>query len=78
MSVRAQKRLRRRLHLRAISEDIDRRKRAEMRVPWWVWLVAGVIDPQYQGRWVQNWQRWHRERIRRAYRTTVKFARRIS
>ena len=82
MSPRSTKRLRRRLHLRATAEELDRRKRAEMRVPWWVWLVAGVIDPQYRGRWVQDWQRRHEEKVRRAYRlacrATVKFARRIS
>lgn len=48
MSNRAWKRTRRKL--RGIRERMDRDKRAAMRVPWWVWLVAGVIDPQYRGR----------------------------
>ena len=78
MSTKSAKRLRRRLHLRQSREELDRRKRQSMRVPWWVWLVAGVIDPQYRGRWVEDWKRRHEEKMRRAYRRTVKFARRVA
>lgn len=77
MSTKSVKRLRRRLRLRAVSEDLDRRKRRAMRVPWWVIALSWLVEPHLRAWWVANWEAEHQQKLRRAYRATVKYGRRM-
>ena len=75
MSSRNWKRTRRRL--RPTYNELDRRKRSAMRVPWWVTALSWLVDPPMRARWISQWQAKHEEKMRRAWKRTVRFARRI-
>ena len=75
MSTKSWKRTRRKL--KAYREDLDRRKREAMRVPWYIRLLCIILGPKLYDRWVKEWRRRHEEKLRSAFKRTVRFARRI-
>ncbi len=69
MSNRAWKRTRRKLA--NIERELDRRKRREMRVPWWVTVMSWLVDPLMRARWIRDWQMEHEAKLRRAIKVTA-------
>ncbi len=75
MSNRQWKRIRR--ELRSIEHDLDRNKRAGMRIPLWI-KIAGLFRKKIKTEWIKKWEREHRRKLKKAMKATSHMAKNLS
>jgi len=75
MSNRSWKRIRH--QLRGRQRKIDADKRARRRIPWRIRLMSFFVEPRIRARWLENWEREHRRKLKRAMKTGSRLMRRI-